>query len=113
MKFLFRRKDGSDDVHDTHEKRYLPEPLRHRAVEYLRAELHPNTLSEVRAAHAKDPDEWWTGFHMFGGMAIRNLLRDVITDQQLPAVMYDDRPMHNWDDYYIEVLEEAAGCYDD
>lgn len=109
MKITYVGEDGSQTEHDTLEKRYLPEPLRTRAVDYLRAELHPDTLHHVRRAHAEDPDEWWTAFHMFGGMAIRNLLRDVIKDKELPPVMYGGRPMRNWDDYYIQVLEEAAG----
>jgi hypothetical protein len=44
-------------------------------------------------------------------MGIRNLLRDVIKDDELPPVSYGDDQMRNWDDYYVEVLEEAAGCY--
>jgi hypothetical protein len=55
--FKFIRKDGSEDVHDTHEKRYLPEPLRTRAVEYVRAQLDDESLEQVRTLYKNDPDD--------------------------------------------------------
>lgn len=96
----------------SYERKPLPNDLRLKAVRHLRDKLHPVTLKEVREAHEKDPEKWWAGFHMFGGMAIRNLLRDVIKDDELPGNKWsgeDGQEYRNWDDYYIEVLEEAAG----
>lgn len=108
MIFKFLGKDGSETVHDTHERRYLPEPLRTRAVEYLRAQLDDEVLAQIRKLHSEDPDDWAIPFHFGSGMGIRNLLRDVIKDDELPPVMYGDLPAQNWDDYYVEVMEEAA-----
>lgn len=102
-------KDGSKTVHDTHERRYLPEPLRTRAVEYLRTQLSEEVLTEIRELHSEDPDDWAIPYHFGTGMGIRNLLRDVIKDDELPPVMYGDLAAQNWDDYYVEVMEEAAG----
>lgn len=104
----YKGQDGSTTVHDTHEQRYLPEPLRTRAVEYLREKLDASMLAEIRELHAKDPDDWAIPYHFSTGMSIRNLLRDVIKDDELPPVMYGDLPAQNWDDYYVEVMEEAA-----
>lgn len=39
------------------------------------------------------------GFHFGGGMAVRNCLRDVLSDENLPR----DK---NWDDYYMGCLRE-------
>ena len=113
MIFKFLRKDGSEDVHDTDEKRYLPEPLRARAVEYLRGQIDSESFEQVRAAHAENPTDWYVAYHFGAGMGVRNLLRDIIKDEELPPVPYGDESYSNWDDYYVEVLEEAAGCYDD
>lgn len=48
------------------------------------------------------------GFHMFnGGMAVRNLLRGVMTDDQLPYVQYaSGEHVRNWDDFYMGCLAE-------
>jgi hypothetical protein len=53
------------------------------------------------------PDSVWLywkkgfppGFHFGGGMAVRNCLRDVLLDENLPR----DK---NWDDYYMGCLRE-------
>jgi hypothetical protein len=50
-------------------------------------------------------------FHFSEGMAVRNLLRDVLRDEQLPPVEYPVGPMRNWDDYYMGALDELLeGC---
>ena len=56
-------------------------------------------------------------FHMFGGgMAIRNRLREQITDMELPVVTTDHEgkpygPSQNWDDYYTGALDEWLERY--
>lgn len=42
-----------------------------------------------------------TPFHFGAGMGIRNELRDVVKDDELPT--------GNWDDYYIPAIERAIG----
>lgn len=56
------------------------------------------------------------GFHMSGGMAVRNVLRDIILDKDLPPVrqasaQLGDPPTHaqNWDDYYTGALDQLLG----
>ena len=47
------------------------------------------------------------GFHMFGGgMQVRNRLRDIMLDGELPPVQYDGDSYSNWDDYYTGALQE-------
>lgn len=89
----------------------LPDELRQRAVAHLHAELPEEFFDGVRDAHTKDPEHWWTLWHMGQGMSIRNLLREEIRDDELPANVWAGEQMDvgNWDDYYIEVVEEAAG----
>ena len=84
----------------------LPEPLRSRAIEHLRRELAPESIANLRAARDADPD-WGGYFHFGAGMAIRNLLRGAIRDEELPCVEYDQGCFSNWDDYYIDALEGA------
>lgn len=60
-------------------------------------------------------------FHFGRGMFIRNILRSniempdrvkcllCIPDAELPPTEYDGHWDSNWDDYYIQVLEAAAG----
>lgn len=78
----------------------VPEADRQRCVEHLRLWL-------------KDPEEWRAGldspgFHFFAGMSVRNALRDVLTDDELPEVTYPDgHAYRNWDDFYMAALREA------
>lgn len=91
--------------------RVLPDELRERAVEHLRAHISAETAEQIRDLQAADPELWWAVHHFGMGMTVRNLLREVIEDDELPPVPYDDeRSYQNWDDYYIPVLEEAADC---
>lgn len=78
----------------------VPEADRARCVEHLRRWI-------------KGPDEWREameepGFHMFSGMRVRNALRDMLKDDELPAVDYPDgHAYRNWDDFYMAALREA------
>lgn len=113
----------------------LPFDMRVRAVEHLRAVCDPAVLEWVRDTYEKDPDVWYahdvtppdvkeelkekygqyvpTPFHFTVGMQVRNTLRTVIKDDELPPVDYgDEKAYQNWDDYYAEVLECAAGLRD-
>lgn len=97
----------------------LPEELRLRAVGILRREFDDAFFGEVRELHEANPSGWVAPYHMFAGMAVRNVLRKGssffdpgIPDEELPAardVDPDGCPEGNWDDYYVQALEEAAG----
>lgn len=99
----------------------LPIELQERAVAVLRGWLdeykHLGAAALIRAAFDRDPETWWAHdlepnpkttsipnpFHFRQGMAARNALREAgLLDAQLPS--------GNWDDYYIPLLEVAAGC---
>lgn len=114
-------------THETAQRR-LPEPLRSKAVQHLRDTMHPEWLEWLREFHARDP-EWGdeltpeehratrqkygysvpSPFHFGAGMAIRNMLRQVVKDEELPIVHYGAHEDRNWDDWYQGVIEEAIG----
>lgn len=79
---------------------------RDRCVWHLRETLHRRDLVHLREGFERGFEP---GFHMFGGMGIRNLLRDVVRDDQLPLVQYSDGSAHrNWDDFYMAALRQAV-----
>jgi hypothetical protein len=94
----------------------LDHEIQNEAIDYLKAELPPKILEEVKIAYDGYGSDWmghmhldWSEeermfytFHFEEGMAIRNLLRTIIKDNKLPT--------GNWDDYYSEALLRAAGC---
>jgi hypothetical protein len=95
----------------------LPSTLQARAVAHLRSKLSPGALDYLRAFRKDHPD--WDGlegditpFHFGTGMSVRNVLREVIKDDELPVVKYNHyaTPIEaqNWDDWYAWVLEEAV-----
>jgi hypothetical protein len=108
----------------------LPEPLMSKAVEHLRAKAGEATVQYLKDLHARDP-EWGDEltaaqhkenkakygfsipypFHFGTGMSIRNCLREVIRDEELPGVYYEDdqREYRNWDDWYTSVVERLIG----
>lgn len=54
------------------------------------------------------------GFHFLGGgMQIRNRLREVLLDEELPAVTYGNGDVaRNWDDYYTGALHQLMERYE-
>lgn len=87
----------------------LPEPLRSRAVTHLRGVMSDSLKAHARELIAKDPREWWVSYHFSTGMWVRNQLRTVIPDTELPEHPAADGTMsRNWDDWYVSVLEEAC-----
>ena len=79
-------------------------------VTFLRIELKPSMLDKTRELHAEDPEDWASVYHFTTGMGVRNLLRRVLPDNELPLAPYPNGTAHsNWDDYYVQALEAAAG----
>jgi hypothetical protein len=105
----------------------LPFDIRVRAVARLQAQLDPSFFSDVRIlAEEKGLGEWLPiGWHFAQGMAIRNLLRSdhevdpavikaakPIKDDELPPLdeyYGEGTDVRNWDDYYVQCIECAAG----
>lgn len=90
-------------------KQPTPAEWRSRAVRHLKENISTE-LDKVRHLHAENPEEWWIASHFGFGMGVRNVLREVVKDDELPPLRhFDGRFYSNWDDWYVEVLEEAAG----
>lgn len=91
-----------------------------KAVEYLKAKLAPETKATVRGLVIEHGTHWIHKIpfgHFAFGMQIRNALRDVVKDAELPAPVFPEdtdfgphgQPTSgNWDDYYISVIEDAC-----
>lgn len=48
-------------------------------------------------------------FHFSGGMGVRNYLREIIKDDELPFAPYPNgQSYQNWDDFYQRAIKEAA-----
>jgi hypothetical protein len=107
----------------------IPAADRKACLDHLRARIlkavdGPATLAHWRAQAASTlngkPVEVGSdvdGFHFGAGMVIRNILRDVMTDDKLPGVEYPasggekGNPAHlarDWDDYYLGALHALA-----
>lgn len=79
----------------------IPAEKRKACLDHLRGWIPIAVLREWKRSGFGD------AFHMFGGgMQIRNRLRDIIKDADLPPVQYDLGPARNWDDYYTGALQE-------
>lgn len=108
----------------------IPEPERRLLVDHLRKRLRnridgPMVLArwtaQVRMGVPIGGNDTW--FHFGAGMEVRNLLRDVMTDDKLPLIRQPDGSMgQNWDDFYlgaihalvtdqsVEVNEKVPSC---
>jgi hypothetical protein len=73
--------------------------LKSPALEMLRIELKP-AYSDILAAYRANPERWYVGSHFYWGMAVRNLLREKGFGEEYFGV-------HNLDDIYIALVEEA------
>jgi len=82
---------------------------RKACVEHLRSELSVSETSDLKKTFEQnDWSPWW---HFDGGMYVRNLLRDVMKDDELPGVRYpggDTYEFRNWDDFYMAALRQAV-----
>jgi hypothetical protein len=74
------------------------------ALEMLRTELN-SVIPEIRAAHAAAPKDWYVQYHFHWGMAVRNLLREKGFGEEYFRI-------HNLDDIYVALVEEALGLQD-
>lgn len=85
----------------------IDEGTRKRCVDHLRRLLPEDLVLKWKVNHDSGHrlDEGMERFHFGLGRQIRNILRDIIEDKDLPTVVYGDRTeSRNWDDYYLAVL---------
>lgn len=85
--------------------------FRKKVVDFLKDYLSAGRKS-FQEAIAANPENWWAqgGWHFGQGMSIRNALRDAgFTDDKLPLIPTNQGEVSygNWDDYYVEAIEEA------
>jgi hypothetical protein len=84
----------------------VPEPIRKDVEQHVVAHLPDNLLTKLRDLHARgipiSSDDAF--FHFGGGMAVRNLSRERLSDDKLAAYcLFGD-----WDGCYIGVLAAIA-----
>ncbi|WP_143199317.1 hypothetical protein [Bradyrhizobium sp. NAS80.1] len=77
----------------------VPEPVRKNVEQHVSANLPDDLLAKLRELHARglpisDDDAF---FHFGGGMAVRNLCRERLSDEALAALVF----FGVWDDCYI------------
>lgn len=73
----------------------------------LREIIGPEDQALLKQAF--ETSKWPLGFHHFSGMAIRNELRKVVKDEELPLVDYGGGHFYqNWDDFYMAALRQAV-----
>jgi hypothetical protein len=81
----------------------VPEPIRKIVEQHVAAQLPADLLAKLRDLHARgipiDSDPAF--FHFGGGMAVRNLCRERLTDDELASYC---RFGGDWDRCYIGVL---------
>lgn len=115
----------------------MPYELRQRATGVIFSLFGPRELEKIRAAVVEHGLNVWTGedpftkveyvevpgcddkipcpisWHFTVGMSVRNELRKSIPDAELPpfdAYYGEGTDVRNWDDYYVQTIEAAAGC---
>lgn len=78
----------------------IPDHLKAPALAVL-AEIPADVEQDIKTAFTKNPDHWWrTPDFRLWGMAVRNLLRSRGFDS-------DHFHIHNLDDIYISLVEDA------
>ena len=84
----------------------VPELIRKDVEQHVLAKLPADLLAKLRDLHARGvpigSDDAF--FHFGGGMAVRNVCREQLTDGELEAYGFGC----NWDDCYIGVLAAIA-----
>lgn len=94
----------------------LPEATRRKCLDHLRQTLvslgHADFIARWgrQVARGENVGSDMSGsFHFGPGMGIRNILRQVCTDDKLPPVKQPFGEMSsNWDDYYYGALDALA-----
>lgn len=77
----------------------LTPELKAPALKLLAEELSP-AKADIQKAYATKGKNWWVDHHLFWGMSVRNFLREKGFGEEYFKV-------HNLDDIYIALVEEA------
>jgi hypothetical protein len=95
------------DLFDKKRWAEVPQPIRKNVEQHVAAHLPADILAKLRDLHARglpisDDDAF---FHFGGGMAVRNLCRERLSDDELAACCGLGG---DWDNCYIGVLAAIA-----
>lgn len=93
----------------------VPQKDRDACIRLIHSYVDDDVLSVWKEQYKLGLDIGGDYFHFGGGMALRNLLRGVIKDDELPGVFYEqyNDTMYNWDDYYMGALIDALEKWND
>jgi hypothetical protein len=98
--------DFNFDLMDIKRWSEVPHPIRKIVEQHVAGRLPAKILAKLCDLHARgiriSSDRAF--FHFGGGMAVRNLCRERLNDDELAAYGFG----WNWDDYYIGVLAGIA-----
>ena len=94
----------------------VPPEDREKCLTHLGGFIPQDVLEKWKAARAEGVSLMTASgplFHLHGGMQVRNKLREVMSDDQLPEVEYEDTgPVKNWDDFYLGALMELTDRFE-
>lgn len=83
----------------------VPEADRKRCLDHLRSKVPADVIAKWQAQYERGncigSDD--IRFHLGVGMTVRNTLREVLKDSELPGSASVMRGLH-WDDYYVGAL---------
>lgn len=91
--------------------RRLPVDMRIALVNHVRSIYNEDDAKaageEIRELIKEKSGDWNGPYHHGWGMWMRNMLRDVYSDDELPSTPYDDDrgEFKNYDDYYTGIVE--------
>lgn len=88
--------------------RRVPPHQRTLCIEHLRSFVPEHIQARWKRQLATGEPIGGPGFHTLGGgMSVRNRLREILLDGDLPAVVQPDgADARNWDDFYMGAIQE-------
>ena len=78
----------------------ISQEIKKPVIEMLKNQLIPD-MKEIKKLMLLKKEDWWIGYHFGWGMGIRNLLREKGFGEEYFGI-------HNLDDIYINLVEEAV-----
>ena len=89
----------------------VPEEQRLMCLRHLSVQIPAEVLEKFQTQHSRGERIAGDvlGFHFGGGMLVRNTLREVLPDGNLPTIKQQNGELaQNWDDFYTGALEELC-----
>ena len=110
---LFKDEVPRDELEESSLKnwRMIPQQRREACLAAIRPKVPAAMIEKWRDQHSRGVriGSEYLMFHFDIGMQVRNALRAVLLDDQLPEVTYPDgKKYRNWDDFYMGALEDLV-----